>query len=270
MFGKLIKAVGPEGRLQGGGDALDRLRALAALGIVIASVCSAIAVLAGAVFDEHGSQDDAVYRQQLVTKQQLGHQREENIAADVALFGDYAQQVLRARDLQRGASVEPNPRLARALRAKAEGRRAIATAMLARFHVLPWETTNGFRLAYNPSAAYRVQSHTALALDEALDPGEHRLAARSARHDGMSMAGVAALFLIALVLFTFAQVYARFRTPEKKEKQGDDKEQLQLGLGLLTAEQRISASVLRHAYAMVGAGTLVLLSAIFLGLQTAL
>jgi hypothetical protein len=260
MLGKLAKALAPEGRLEEGGGRLHRLRTLATSGVVVASVCSAMSVLVGAVYDEHGSQEDAVYRQQLVVEQQLERLREESIAADVGLFGGYEQHVLGARDLQRDAAVmAANRRLAEALRSRAEDQRTIATALLTRFHVHPWEATNGPGLSYDPSIAYRVQSRSVSALEEALDPGVHRLDARSSRHKGMSMAGVAALFLIALVLFTIAQVYTRIRTPETEALTPEAE-----------AEAEVPTSALRHAYALLGTGTLLLIVATIVGLNAAI
>lgn len=267
MFEKLIKALGPEGRLEEGGGELDRLRAVAAVGVVVASVFSAIAVLLGAVYDEHGSQDDTVYRQQLVTEQQHGHLREESVAADVALFGGYEQHVLRARDLQLEASMASSQTLANSLRAKAESRRAIATAMLARFHVLPWETTTESVLSYDPSAAYLVQGRSIGALAHALEPGEHRREARSAREHGVSMAWAAVLFLIALVFFTAAQVYARIKTPKKekdKEKTGTPEAKDQ------KTKPNVPPSALRNACTAIGIGALFLLGGFVVGASAVL
>lgn len=265
MIGKIPRALVPEGRLEKGGRGLGQLDALAALGVVVASVSTAIAVLGGAVYDEHGSHDDAVYRQQLVTEQQVERRREEDIAADEALFGGYEQHVLRARELQRNAAAVPvSRRLWETLRSKAENQRAIATALLLRFHVPPWEATNGSDLFYDPRAAYRVRSHDTLALEEALEPGEHRLDARNARQAGISMTWLAVLFLTAGVFFTTAQVYARIKTP-KKQAQAPE-----LEAKVPESKARVPTPVLFRAYALLGAGTALWLVAAFLGLHTAL
>jgi len=265
VFQKLVKALEPEGRLEEGGGGLDRLRTLAAIGVVVASVCSAIAVLVGAVYDEHGSQEDAVYRQKMVAGQQLERLRDEDTAADVALFGGYEQHILRARDLRRdAASVEARSRLANALRTRAEGQLAVATALLAHFRVRPGQTTSGSGLSYDPSVAYRVRGHSAAALEETLAPGEHRRDARGARLDGVSMAFTAMLFLAALLLFTTAQVYARIKTPEKAPQAPEP------GAAVPEPSPKVSKSVLYRAYLPLVTGALVWLFAFLSGLHTAL
>jgi hypothetical protein len=191
---------------------------LAAAAIVFVSVCSAVSVLKAAVYDERSSHEDALYRQQLVGWQQANRLHEEEVAQDVTLFGGYEQHAMQARDLRRQALALPvGSRQADVLRVKAERERAVAATLLNEFRVtLPLANRRG-TLVYNPSQAYRIAIGAPQALEEDLSPREHRLAARSARRDGVRMAGVAALFLAALVLLTFAQVYAGARAPKAPE-----------------------------------------------------
>ena len=222
----LWKFVKPEDRLRGEADELSGLRFWAAVGIVVVSIASAMSVLQASVYDEHGSQDDAVYRQQLVTQQQSDRSREEAVAQDVALFGSYEQHALHARDLQQqAAALAANPRLAAALATRAEGERAVANALLTGFRV-PLSAVAGGSGVYNPSASYRIQSTLPKVLEDDLNPGEHRLEARSNRNKGVEMTGAAALFLAALVFFTFSQVYARAKTVMDPEAQPSEQAQV--------------------------------------------
>jgi hypothetical protein len=209
MLGALWKFVKPEDPLPGEADELSKLRFWAAVGIVVVSIASAMSVLQASVYDEHGSQDDAVYRQQLVTQQQSDRSREEAVAQDLALFGSYEQHALHARDLQRqAAALTANPRLAATLATRAEGERAVAVALLTGFRV-PLSAAASRSGLYDPSASYRIQSTLPSVLEDDLDPRQHRLEARSNRNRGVEMTGAAALFLAALVFFTFSQIFAR-------------------------------------------------------------
>ncbi len=248
IVGRLAGILGPEGGLHGAAGGLSRLRVWAAVAIVVVSVASALAVLKASVYDEQASQEDAVYRQQLLTRQQADRSREEEVAQDLFLFGGYEQQVLRARDLRRDAAALAGvPRMAAALRRRAERERAIAAAQLEGFRVaLPATSARGGP-AFDPSLAYRIATHSPQALEEELDPGRHRLAARAARHDGERMAVVAAIFLAALLFLTLAQVYAGTKAPKQRRP-----------------EERLAdvpRSVLRPAYALFGVGALTALLA---------
>jgi len=272
MTGRRTKAGEATGRRKGGWG-LDRLATWAAIGVVVASVSSAIAVLGHAVHDEHATHDDAVYRQQLVAEQQIERRREEDIAADEALFGGYEQHVLRARELQQNATaLAGNPQLAAALRSRAEGQRAIATALLDRFHVPPWEATAGSGLFYDPSIAYRLRSDSTESLEQVLEPGEHRLESRRARNSAISMAGVAALFLLAALLFTCAPIAARLSLPKPLARAPGLKRLAQVleppaNGGEPAAEAQ--PFLLYGGYALLGLGALVWLFAASLGLSAA-
>jgi hypothetical protein len=245
---RLARILGPEGSLHGAAGGLSRLRVWAAVAIVVVSVASALAVLKASVYDEEASQEDAVYRQQLLTRQQADRSSEEAVAEDLFLFGGYEQQVLRARDLRRGAAALSGvPRLAAALRRRAERERAIAAALVEGFRVaLPAAGRHGAP-AFNPSFAYWSATHSPQALEADVGPRRHRLAARAARRDGERMAVVAAIFLLALLFLTLAQVYAGTKAPKQRhpgEKVAD-----------------VSPSVLRRAYALFGTGAVTALLA---------
>lgn len=247
MLRKVAKALGPEGNRHGVADGLNRLRFWAAIAIVFVSVGSALAVLAAAVYDERSSHDDALYRQQLVSWQQGNRLHEEEVAEDVALFGSYEQHALHARDLRREArAFAANPRLANTLRTRAEREQAITAALFSEFRVATPLTSGRGAPSYDPSVAYRIAAGSPQALAEELSPGDHRRAARSARHDAVQMAKVAAFCLAALFMLTFAQVYAGAKAPKVRKT-------------VKPAPERIAAPapkphVLRLAYTLFSAG----------------
>ncbi|HEX6667596.1 MAG TPA: hypothetical protein VF081_13490 [Solirubrobacterales bacterium] len=254
MLRWLAKVLGPEGGQHGAADGLSRLRLLAAVAIVFVSAGSAVSVLKAAVYDEQSSHEDALYRQQLVSWQQANREREEQVAQDVTLFGGYEHHVLHARNL-RSEALAPtvNPQLASALRAKAERELATAATLLNEFRVEPLLTSGPGAPSYDPSEAYEIIASSPQALAEDLSPRENRIAGRNARLDGVRMAGVAALFLVAVVLLTFAQVYAGARAPKAP-----------------AAGKQVPAvprSVLRLAYALFATGTVVALVAAVIGLS---
>lgn len=246
--------LGPEGGRNGAADGLSRLRFWAAAAIVLVSAGSAVSVLKAAVYDERSSHEDALYREQLVSWQQANRLREEEVAQDVTLFGGYEQHALHARDLRRETlALAADPRLANTLRAKTEREQAAAATLLAEFRVAPPLTSGRGAPLYDPSIAYRIAVSTPQALAEDLSPGQHRLAARTARRNGVWMAGVAALFLAALVLLTFAQVYAGARAPKAAEA-GE-------------TAPATPPSVLRLAYTLFTVGVLFALVAALAGLS---
>lgn len=254
MLRRLGKVLGPEGSRHGAADGLSRLRFWAAAAIVLVSAGSAVSVLKAAVYDERGSHEDALYRQQLVSWQQANRQREEEVAQDVALFGGYEQHALHARDLRREAlALAANPRLASAVRAKAEREAGTAATLLAEFRVAAPVTSGRGAPIYDPSAAYRIALRDPQVLKEDPGPGDHRFAARSARRDGVWMAEVAAFFLAALVLLTLAQVYAGAMAP-KAPAAGKP-------------APPAPPTVLRLAYALFVAGILCALVAVDTGLN---
>ena len=192
-------------------DPPSRLQSGAAVLIVIASVLSALAVLVGAVYDEHGSQKDAEYRQQMVDRERVERSQEEEVNHDVALFGGFEQHVLHARDLQSAAGAfDAQPRLATALRSRAERERALAADLIDDFQVIK-PVANSTGLEYDPSRAYRFAGETLTALGEDINPRPLRRDARADRHRSVWANGIAALFLAAAVLLTFAQVRAARR-----------------------------------------------------------
>lgn len=254
MFRRLATVLGPEGGRLGAADGLGRLRFWAAAAIVLVSAGSAVSVLKAAVYDERSSHEDALYRRQLVSWQQANRSREEEVSEDVNLFGGYEQHALHARDLRREAlALAASSRLAYTLRAKAEREQAAAATLLTELQVPSSLAPGHGTLSYDPVGAYRSAVSTPQALEEDLRPGEHRVDAKSARRDGVWMAGVAALFLGALVLLTFAQVYAAARAPKASE----------------AGEPATAAppAVLRLAYALFTAGILLSLVATIAGLS---
>lgn len=281
MIGRLRQILRPEGDRSEASGGLSRLRFWAAWGMVVVSVLSGLAVLKASVYDETGSQEDALYRQQLVAREGTSHTREEQVAQDLALFGNYEQHVARAQDLRRAANVTVDPRLAHALRSRAERELAISAALHHDFQVEYPATGEPGGPSYDPSVAYATINRSAIALNDDVNPRPHRLEARSARHDGVGMAGVAALFLGALVLFTFAQVYAANKSVKSPSSKSEERERSppQLAARAGAASQTPAAppaaavnalppvepAVLRLAYLLFGSAAVVTVGGIVLG-----
>jgi hypothetical protein len=248
--------------------------------MVVVSVLSALAVLKASVYDETGSQKDALYRQQLVAREGTSRTREEQVAQDLALFGNYEQHVARAQGLRHAADVTADPRLVHALRSRAERELAISAALYHDFQVVYPTTGKRGGLSYDPSTAYAITNGSALALHDDVNPAPHRLEGRSARHDGVGMAGVAALLLGALVLFTLAQVYAANKSVKSLSSKSEERERSPPQPAVAGAAPQTPAAppaaavnalppvqpaVLRLAYLLFGSATVVTIVGIVLG-----
>lgn len=282
MLGRLWNPLRPEGDPPEEKGGLSRLRFWAAAGMVAASTLSALAVLMVSLYDETGSQEDALYRQQLVAREEASRTREEQVAQDLALFGSYEQHVARAQDLRQAAARAGEPRLADALRARAERALAISSALYHDFQVTYPSTGRRGGLSYDPSGAYEISSRSAFALDEDVNPAPHRLAARSARNDGVGMAGIAALFLFAVVLFTLSQVYAANRSakasaselqearpPPRLRPAGEEPVPVAADPADATVDAlpSVQPAVLRRAYLLFGSATVLTVVALVLGVE---
>jgi hypothetical protein len=195
-----------EGRPAETTGGLGKLRAWAAGGMVIVSILSAFAVLAASVYDDDASQEDGVYRQQLLTREAGARGHEEAVAQDLAVFGNYEQHVDRARDLRAAAGAGDSAR-AEALRSQAERELAISAALHHDFQVM-WPTTDEKHSpTYDPDNAYWIATHTVAVLHGEVEPAPHRDEARDARNNSVWLALAAALFLGALLFFTLAQIW---------------------------------------------------------------
>lgn len=280
MIGRLRQILRPEGDRSEATGGLSRLRFWAAGGMVVVSVLSALAVLKASVYDETGSQKDALYRQQLVAREGTSRTREEQVAQDLALFGNYEQHVARAQGLRHAADVTADPRLVHALRSRAERELAISAALYHDFQVVYPTTGKRGGLSYDPSTAYAITNGSALALHDDVNPAPHRLEGRSARHDGVGMAGVAALLLGALVLFTLAQVYAANKSVKSLSSKSEERERSPPQPAVAGAAPQTPAAppaaavnalppvqpaVLRLAYLLFGSATVVTIVGIVLG-----
>jgi hypothetical protein len=185
---------------------LGHLRALAAGGMVVVSILSAFAVLWASVYDDNASQEDGVYRQQLLTREAAARAHEESVTQELAMFGNYEQHVNRARDL-RAAARASDPTRAEALRSRAEQELAISAALRHDFRVMPPTTGARGGPSYDPDTAYWVATHTVVALHTEIEPAAHRDEARDARKNSVWLALAAALLLAALLFFTLTQIW---------------------------------------------------------------
>jgi hypothetical protein len=188
-------------------NSLRTLRRRVAAGIVVVSVMSAFAAWRSSVHDEYGSQHDAEYRQDLVLLQQAERSTEEQIAQEVSLFGSYEEHAVQARSMSseaRRARADADTQLASRLALASQAESSIANAQQFGFQDgYPQRTRAGY--TYNPQTAYEFAASGDLASAQHR-PAEQRRLATAEHRTGVHLEGIAALFIAALVLLTFAEV----------------------------------------------------------------
>jgi hypothetical protein len=179
------------------------------LGIVLVSVLAAVMGWRASIAEEHSNHDNELARQDLVRQQQL--QLGDLLAAnsDVRLFGSYEQTSLLAQALRSQARHAQGTQ-ADDLKRQAASNVTVAQSLYGRLsgNALPRVNVDS---TFDPSAPYDLKAERAalrIENDElaALDPDRLRNNARAERNRGVQLTGLAALFVVAIVLFTLAAV----------------------------------------------------------------
>lgn len=190
-----------------------RLRFALALGIVVASISSAVAGAGAELYYEHSSQAQGLFRQALIAVQQREQRYESDIASDLRQFGTYEQDVVLGHLLRRDAQTAHG---ALADRLQSD---AFAAEQLAALHwdanfLWAWPSRyTEAAPAIDPAGAYADVVVGSPDL-EAVDPARLHEEAWSDRRSAVNMTGVAAVFVIALVLLTLSQMRIR-RSPDR-------------------------------------------------------
>jgi hypothetical protein len=244
-----------EGRPAETTGGLGKLRAWAAGGMVIVSILSAFAVLAASVYDDNASQEDGVYRQQLLTREAAARSHEEAVANDLAVFGNYEQHAERARDLRAAAGAGDSPR-AESLRSRAERELAISAALHHDFQVTWPVADEGGTPTYDPDTAYWIATHTVDVLHGEVEPAPRRDEAKDARRNSVWLALAAALFLGALLFFTLTQIWVAKKSARPSPNEWPP----------IPKQGEVGPSVIRGAYLLFTCATAFALSGLVLGL----
>lgn len=220
------------------------LRSRLAVGIVALSILSSLAAWRASVFDEHAGNAGAVFQQEVVVQQQRERAHQASVARDLIQFGEFERHWFMASVLARDARVRgAGPDLSREA-----GREAVAAEqLLSGFRALSPTLQSAGGSGYDVAAAYRRDASVDIEL-AGLHPADALAESGRRRAQAVRMAGVAALFVAALVLLTVAQVMVRQRRPRTH-------------LGPEDSDPRWSAS---HTLAVGGTSVGLLAGALFL------
>lgn len=178
---------------QGGGD--SRLRRATAFGIVIVSILAAVMAWRASVADEAADATRVHAEQNRLAQQQLIAGDETSVLHNLELYGRYAEHANLARALERDGQ-----------EVRAQGEREAAASQRALFELTLPETRKDGTAAYD--AAY-ARSQARLRDVELLNlhpPEELEEHAEADHRRGVRLTGLAALFVAALVLLTFAEL----------------------------------------------------------------
>jgi hypothetical protein len=190
-----------ETALEGGG----RLRRATALGIVLVSILAALMAWRASVADEASDATRVHAEQNRLAQQQLTAGDETAVFHDLQLFDRYGEHANLAHTLAADARRAP-PRSARALLVRAQGERDAAASQVPLFEgVVPGTRRDGtarFDAGYARSQR-RLRDVELLDLEP---PDKLQAHAESQHERGVRLTGLAALFVAALVLLTFAEL----------------------------------------------------------------
>jgi hypothetical protein len=176
-----------------------------ALGIVAVSILAALMAWRASVWSERSANTDEISRQDVVQQQQVFASHAQSVNQDLRIFGRYEEHSILARELERDAA-RAGGEQAGALRVEAQRQRAQAQA-LRRFFLAsqPIEEREGGGVEYDPRFALTVLQTNDNDL-ETLRPRQLREEAREAHIKSVRLTGLAALFVVALVCLTLAEI----------------------------------------------------------------
>lgn len=189
----------------GGGGGDGRLRRWTALGIVVVSILAAVMAWRASVANEESDATRVEAEQNRLAQQQLIASEETAVLHDLQLYEPYAEHTNLARSLERDAG-RAAPAAARTLLVRAQDERNAAASQLPLFSGTRPERRRDGTVTFD--AAY-ARSQARLRDVELLDlrpPGELHERAEAKHRRGVRLTGLAALFVAAVVLLTFAEL----------------------------------------------------------------
>jgi hypothetical protein len=176
-----------------------------ALGIVVASISSAVAGAGAELYNERSTQSESLYRQALITLQQRERVFESDIASDLQQFGSYEREFLLGHLLQSDEQTATGELAAR-IRSDAVAAEQLAALDEQQNFVLA--LPGGYTAAaptIDPTALYTAAVRNSSDLQR-VDAAELHHETTTDRADAVDMTGVAAVFVFALVLLTLGQM----------------------------------------------------------------
>jgi hypothetical protein len=181
------------------------LRFAIALGIVVASISSAVAGVGAELYNEQSTQNESLFRQAVITLQERERAIEGDVASDLQRFAAYEQAFMLGHVAQ-NAEKTATGRLAERVYADATAQEQLAALDEQSFlHSLTPFYTGSPYPAVDVTDGYRNAVHNSGELNEA-DPAALQRRASSDRQSAVDLTGVAAVFVFALVLLTVAQM----------------------------------------------------------------
>jgi hypothetical protein len=180
--------------------------------IVSVSLGAAAMGWQASVADERATHKDELSRQALVSQQQIELQKIQAVDSQLRVFGEFERYSLLAHALQHEA------RLAGSQRRDILTREATSDLRVAGSLTpqLPLAAEVRFGKGYDVRTALTYLRSSDRRLSS-LEPNRLRFAARSQRDRGLHLVGLAVLFIVALVFFTFAAVTSRRRTVNRRQ-----------------------------------------------------